>query len=220
MQNYSQSITTCSVTGTHISSIHRQQWRGDDGQVFRASHPAAIWSRYACVDTHRRGGPVASTSSAVSQWVSSNGSDTTLRVINLSLGSSAAVAVLGRLTLDQGSDGPPGLPAFVVVRAAAVGGRNTDDHQRPGNVPYVITWVAVTDAYHPNAAAASNQLRPASPPHGRRTKGFVKAGNPGMGGHMLAYRANNGRRAAQFPQWVSDRTMTSRCRARRKPLPW
>jgi len=50
-------------------------------------------------------------------------------------------------------------------------------------------------------------------------EGFVKPEILGMGGHMLAYAPNTARWLRSFRSG-SDRTMTSRCRARRKPLPW
>src|SRR5207248_8214915 len=96
---------------------------------------------------------------------------------------------------------------IVVVTAAGNRGPQPMTINAPGNVPYVITVGAVTDAYHP-MHPLQYQLASFSSA-GPTTEGFVKPEIVGMGGHILAYAPNNGTLASEFPDRKSTRLNSS-----------
>lgn len=91
----------------------------------------------------------------------------------------------------------------VVVAAAGNAGPDPMTIGVPGNVPYVITVGAVTDAYHPYEPAKYKLATFSSA--GPTYEGFVKPEVVAMGGHIRAYAPDDGLLAQLFPQWLDTR---------------
>ena len=195
LQNYSQSINDLFGHGTHISSIIASSAVATSGN-FQGVAPGGNLVSVRVLDSTGAGRYFDVISGI--QWVVKQRLRFNIRVINLSLGAPPQSPYwddpLDQAVMAAWSAG------IVVVAAAGNRGPQPMTINAPGNVPYVITVGAVTDAYHP-MQPLQYQLASFSSA-GPTYEGFVKPEIVGMGGHILAYAPNNGTLAQEFPQWV------------------
>src|SRR5882757_5901374 len=209
LQNYSQSINDLFGHGTHISSIIASSGVATTGK-FQGVAPGGNLVSVRVLD-NTGAGRYFDVISGI-QWVVKQRLRYNIRVLNLSLGAPPQSPYwddpLDQAVMSAWASG------IVVVAAAGNRGPQPMTINAPGNVPYVITVGAVTDAYHP-MQPLQYQLASFSSA-GPTYEGFVKPEILGMGGHVLAYAPNNGTLAAQFPQWVGpydDFTMSGTSQA-------
>src|SRR6266850_5466396 len=209
LQNYSQSINDLFGHGTHISSIIASSGVATTGK-FQGVAPGGNLVSVRVLDSTGAGRYFDVISGI--QWVVKQRLRYNIRVINLSLGAPPQSPYwddpLDQAVMSAWASG------IVVVAAAGNRGPQPMTINAPGNVPYVITVGAVTDAYHP-MQPLQYQLASFSST-GPTYEGFVKPELVGMGGHILAYAPNNGTLAQEFPQWVgpyNDFTMSGTSQA-------
>src|SRR5437879_8798699 len=208
-QNYSQSINDLFGHGTHISSIIASSAVATTGH-YQGVAPGGNLVSVRVLDSSGAGRYFDVISGI--QWVVKQRLRYNIRVIDLSLGAPPQAPYwddpLDQAVMSAWASG------IVVVAAAGNRGPQPMTINAPGNVPYVITVGAVTDAYHP-MQPLQYQLASFSSA-GPTYEGFVKPELVGMGGHILAYAPNNGTLASEFPQWVGpydDFTMSGTSQA-------
>src|SRR5256886_918704 len=208
-QNYSQSIDDLFGHGTHMSSIIASSGVATTGN-YQGVAPGGNLVSVRVLDS-KGAGRYFDVIAGIG-WVVKEKSRYNIRVINLSLGAPPQSPYwqdpLDQAVMAAWSAG------IVVVAAAGNRGPQPMTINAPGNVPYVITVGAITDAYKP-MQPLQYQLASFSST-GPTYEGFVKPELVGMGGHILAYAPNNGTLAQEFPQWVGpydDFTMSGTSQA-------
>ncbi|TLY90812.1 MAG: hypothetical protein E6K38_14715, partial [Gammaproteobacteria bacterium] len=177
-QNYSQSINDLFGHGTHISSIIASSGVATTGN-YQGVAPGGNLVSVRVLDSTGAGRYFDVIAGIA--WVVKEKSRYNIRVINLSLGAPPQSPYwddpLDQAVMAAWASG------IVVVTAAGNRGPQPMTINAPGNVPYVITVGAVTDAYHP-MHPLQYQLASFSSA-GPTTEGFVKPEIVGMGGHIL-----------------------------------
>src|SRR5258708_7303229 len=179
-QNYSQSIDDLFGHGTHMSSIIASSGVATTGN-YQGVAPGGNLVSVRVLDSTGAGRYLDVISGI--QWVLQQRLRFNIRVINLSLGAPPQSPYwddpLDQAVMAAWSAG------IVVVAAAGNRGPQPMTINAPGNVPYVITPGAGTDAYHPTQPLPYQLAKFSSA--GPTYHGFVKPEILGMGGHILAY---------------------------------
>jgi subtilisin family serine protease len=197
-ETYSRDIDDRNGHGTHVSSIIASSGVATTGR-YQGVAPGVNLVSVRVLD-NEGAGRYSDVIQGI-QWVVSNRTRYSIRVMNLSLSglpqSHYWEDPLNQAVMSAWKTG------IVVVAAAGNRGADAMTIGVPGNVPYVITVGAITDNYHPNQVSEYRLASFSSA--GPTFEGFIKPEVVAMGGHIRAYAPNDGTLAQKFPQWVDNR---------------
>lgn len=198
LETYSRDIDDRNGHGTHVSSIIASSGIATTGR-YQGVAPGVNLVSVRVLD-NEGAGRYSDVIQGI-QWVVSNRTRFSIRVMNLSLSGPPQSHYwedpLNQAVMFAWSTG------IVVVAAAGNRGPDPMTIGVPGNVPYVITVGAITDNYHPNEVSEYRLATFSSA--GPTYEGFIKPEVVAMGGHIRAYAPDDGTLAQRFPQWIDSR---------------
>lgn len=192
--SFSESSTDANGHGTHVSSVAVNSSTDAQGNYFGVAPDANLISVKA-FDEHGMG-TYADVIEGI-EWLITHKNEYNIRVLNLSFSANATSEYwqdpLNRAVMKAWEAG-------IVVVASA--GNSGPDHLSigvPGNVPYVITVGAMTDAFTPDDF--SDDYIPHFSGQGPTLDGFVKPEVIAPGGHVLGLMNLQSELAQSYPEF-------------------